>query len=107
MIASLILLSFFGILGSGCCFLQSCPVEEPKATAVAAPAVAQAVDYSKMENAAKKAETAAGLADAAAKKAEMAAEKAEMAAQRAEKAADKAEAAANKAEAIFMKKMKK
>ena len=70
-------------------------------------APAPAVDYDRIENAAKRAEAAASLAEAAAKKAEMAAQKAEMAADRAEKAADRAEAAANKAEAVFMKKMKK
>jgi hypothetical protein len=109
MILSLTLLSFFGIFGLGCtCFIQDCPVETPKTTAT--PVIQTpppAVDYSRLENAAKKAEASAGLAEAAAKKAEMAAEKAELAANRAEKAADKAEAAANKAEAIFMKKMKK
>jgi hypothetical protein len=106
------LLTFIAAFGSGCaCFMRDCTAEASKATPAPVPVVqappAPAVDYDKIENAAKKAESAASLAEAAAKKAEMAAEKAEMAAGKAEKAADKAEAAANKAEAIFMKKMKK
>lgn len=101
------LLSFIGAFGLGCACFKEATAEPPKPAPVVQAPPAPAVDYGKIENAAKKAESAASLSEAAAKKAEMAASKAEMAAAKAEKAADKAEAAANKAEAIFMKKMKK
>ncbi|MBI5605234.1 MAG: hypothetical protein HY879_18005 [Deltaproteobacteria bacterium] len=104
-------LSFLFVFGMGCSNMKEATAAPVKVTPVppAAPQAAPkpAVDYGKIEGAAKRAESAATLAEAAAKKAELAAQKAEIASGKAEKAAGKAEAMANKAESIFMKKMKK
>lgn len=103
-------LSFLFVFGMGCSSMKEATAAPVKVTPVPpAPQAAPkpAVDYGKIEGAAKRAESAATLAEAAAKKAELAAQKAEIASGKAEKAAGKAEAMANKAESIFMKKMKK
>ncbi len=107
LMAVLSILSFLFVFGAGCSTSKEAVASPMKVTPVPAASPAPAVDYDRIDNAAKRAESAASLSEAAAKKAEMAAQTAEMAADKAEKAADRAEAAANKVEAIFMKKMKK
>ena len=106
LVALLSSLCFLFVFGMGCSSMKEATAAPVKVTPVP-PAPQPAVDYGKIEGAAKRAESAATLAEAAAKKAELASQNADIASSKAEKAAEKAEAMANKAESIFMKKMKK